>query len=157
MLLRINCCLFLCYVQGLSLEKTLLAHQSSNLRNFVIRGVGGPIKKHTRSTANILVYYKIRHEAKAAYNQNTIKSLKTYNILKSQINNNIYKFKLIVNSYASNFNPIESGMFQTVNDPGEGGFKSAPPPLHDIIHVHFTRCFRHVPIRIFQKFAILTI
>ena len=29
--------------------------------------------------------------------------------------------------------------------------------LHHIIHVHFTRCFRHVPIGIFQKFAILTI
>ena len=32
---------------------------------------------------NSLVYYKIRNEAKAAYNQNTIKSLKTYNIIKS--------------------------------------------------------------------------
>ena len=30
-----------------------------------------------------LVYYKIRHEAKTAYGQNTIKSLKTYNIIKS--------------------------------------------------------------------------
>ena len=30
-----------------------------------------------------LVYYKIRHEAKTAYSQNTIKSLKTYNIIKS--------------------------------------------------------------------------
>ena len=50
---------------------------------------------------------------------------------------------------------------------GGGGFKSPPPPpynlenycvnLHHIIHVHFTRCFRHVPIGIFQKFAILTI
>ena len=26
------------------------------------------------------------------------------------------------------FNPIRSGLFQTVNDPGGGGFKS-PPPL----------------------------
>ena len=32
---------------------------------------------------NSLVYYKIRHEAKTAYSQNTIKSLKTYNIIKS--------------------------------------------------------------------------
>ena len=31
----------------------------------------------------LLVYYKIRHEAKTAYSQNTIKSLKTYNIIKS--------------------------------------------------------------------------
>ena len=28
--------------------------------------------------------------------------------------------------------------------------------LHHIIHVHFTRRFRHAPIGIFQKFAILT-
>ena len=64
----------------------------------------------------------------------------------------------------------------TLSDPGYfrqltirgGGFKKPPPPpppdlenccvnLHHIIHVHFTRCFRHVPIGIFQKFAILTI
>ena len=63
------------------------------------------------------------------------------------------------------FNPIRSGLFQTANDPGGWGFKPLPPydlknycvNLHDIIHVHFTRCFRHVPIGIFQKFAILTI
>ena len=30
-----------------------------------------------------LVYYKIRHEAKTAYSQYTIQSLKTYNIIKS--------------------------------------------------------------------------
>ena len=30
-----------------------------------------------------LVYYKIRHEAKTAYSQNAIKSLKAYNIIKS--------------------------------------------------------------------------
>ena len=62
-------------------------------------------------------------------------------------------------------NPIRSGLFQTVNDPGGGALK-APPPydlenycvnLHHIIHVNFTRCFSHDPIRIFQKFAILTI
>ena len=61
-------------------------------------------------------------------------------------------------------NPIRSGLFQTVNDPG--ALKASPPPydlenycvnLHHIIHVHFTRCFRHVPIGIFKKFAILTI
>ena len=56
-------------------------------------------------------------------------------------------------------NPIRSGLFQTVNDPGGGGgFKSPPPPydlenycvnLHHIIHVTFTRCFWHDPIGIF--------
>ena len=30
-----------------------------------------------------IVYYTIRHEAKTAYSQNTIKSLKTYTIIKS--------------------------------------------------------------------------
>ena len=59
------------------------------------------------------------------------------------------------------------GLFQTGNDPGGGGGAlKAPPPhydlenycvnLHHIINVHFTRCFRHLPIGIFQKFAILT-
>ena len=41
-------------------------------------------------------------------------------------------------------NPIRSGLFQTANDPGGGGFKSPPPydlenccvNLHHIIHVH---------------------
>ena len=59
------------------------------------------------------------------------------------------------------FNPIRSGLFQTVNNPGV----KAPPydlenycvNLHHIIHVNFTRCFWHDPIGIFQKFAILTI
>ena len=64
------------------------------------------------------------------------------------------------------FNPIPSGLFGTANDPGGGGLFRSPPPyylenycvnLHHIIHVHFTRCFRHVPIGIFQKFAILAI
>ena len=68
--------------------------------------------------------------------------------------------------WKSFLNPIRSGLFQTVNDPGGGGFKSPPPPYdlenycvnrHHIIHVNFTRCFRHDPIGIFQKFAILTI
>ena len=57
----------------------------------------------------------------------------------------------------------------TLSDPGYfrgGGFKKKAPPydlenccvnLHHIIHVNFTRCFRHDPIEIFQKFAILTI
>ena len=67
-------------------------------------------------------------------------------------------------SNLAKLNPIRSGLFQTVNDPGGGGFKSPPYDLenycvnlHHIIHVNFTRCFRHVPIGIFQKFAILTI
>ena len=55
-------------------------------------------------------------------------------------------------------NPIRSGLFQTANDPEGGGALKPPPPydlenycvnLHHIIHVHFTRCVRHVPIRIF--------
>ena len=60
-------------------------------------------------------------------------------------------------------NPIQSGMlFEKVSDPGGGGYN--PPPAYDlenycinhhhIRHVHFTRCFTHVPVRIF---AILTI
>ena len=62
-------------------------------------------------------------------------------------------------------NPIRSGLFQTVNDPGGGGGALKPPPydlvnycvnLHHIIHVNLTRCFRYDPIGIFQKFAILT-
>ena len=62
-------------------------------------------------------------------------------------------------------NPIRSGLYQTVNDPGGGGGFKNPPydlenyfvNLHHIIHVNFTRCFWHDPIGIFQKFAILTI
>ena len=63
----------------------------------------------------------------------------------------------------------------TLSDPGyfreltiRGGALKAPPPLpydlenycvnlYHIIHVYFTRCFRHDPIGIFQKLAILTI
>ena len=61
----------------------------------------------------------------------------------------------------------------TLSDPGyfrqltiRGGFKSPPPPydlenycvnIHHIIQVNLIRCFRHDPIGIFQKFAILTI
>ena len=67
---------------------------------------------------------------------------------------------------ASYLNPIRSGLFQTVNDPGGGGGALKAPPydlenyhvnLHHIIHVNFTRCFWHDPIGIFLKFAILTI
>ena len=54
------------------------------------------------------------------------------------------------------FNPIRSGLFQTVNDPGGGALKAPPYDLenycvnlHHIIHVNFTRCFRHDPIGIF--------
>ena len=54
-------------------------------------------------------------------------------------------------------NPIRSGLFQTANDPGGGALKALPPydlenycvNLYHFIHVHFTRCFRHVPIGIF--------
>ena len=64
--------------------------------------------------------------------------------------------------YHSDINPIRSGLFKTANDPGGGGGGAlkAPPPhdleiycinLHHIIHVYFTRCFRHVPIGILKK------
>ena len=66
-------------------------------------------------------------------------------------------------SKAYRINSIRSGLFQTVND--RGGALNPPSydlenncvNLHHIIHVDFTRCFKHDPIRIFQKFAILTI
>ena len=59
----------------------------------------------------------------------------------------------------TSLNPIRSGLFQTVNDPGGGGadLENYCVNLHHIIHVNFTRCFWHDPIGIFQKFAILTI
>ena len=41
------------------------------------------------SLVYIINNYKIRHETKAAYSQNTIKSLKTYNIIKSHA---VHKF-----------------------------------------------------------------
>ena len=50
-------------------------------------------------------------------------------------------------------------MFQTANDPGGGGGWGAFPydlenffiNFHDIILVHFTRCFRHVLIGLFKN------
>ena len=81
-----------------------------------------------------------------------------------------YSSQLYINTHFLHFahqNTI-SRFALTLSDPGyfkqltiRGGALKAPPPhcvnLHHIIHVHFTRCFRHVPIGIFQKFAILTI
>ena len=60
------------------------------------------------------------------------------------------------------------GCFRQLTIGGGGAaLKSTPPPyydfenyninLHHIINVHFTRCFRQVPVENFQKFAILTI
>ena len=87
----------------------------------------------------------------------------TYIIIYPLTNNNCNSV-LLCSNFSNHFpvfcvNPIRSGLFQTV--------KSTPPPpydlenycvnLHHIIHVNFTRCFRHDPIGIFQKFAILTI
>ena len=52
------------------------------------------------------------------------------------------------------------GYFRQLTIRGWGALKAPPPPydlenycvnLHHIIYVHFTRCFRHVPIRIFSK------
>ena len=65
-------------------------------------------------------------------------------------------------------NPIRSGVFQRANNPVGGGALKAPPPTphdlenycinpHHIIRVHFTRCFRRVLIKNFQKFTIVTI
>ena len=60
----------------------------------------------------------------------------------------------------------DPGYFRQLTIQGGGGALKDPLPydleiycvnLHDIIHVHFTRCFRHVSIGIFQKFATLTI
>ena len=89
-------------------------------------------------------------------------------MLKPIFDKDVYFFskKIIYCAKGGDFNPIRSGLFQTVNDPVGEGFKSPPPPydlenycvnLHHIIHVNFTRYFRHDPIGIFQKFANLTI
>ena len=63
----------------------------------------------------------------------------------------------------------DPGYFRQLTIRGGEALKAHPPPpppydlenycvnLHHIIHVNFTRCFRHDPIGIFQKFAILTI
>ena len=60
---------------------------------------------------------------------------------------------------------LTAGVFEKVNDPGGGSVLKAPPydlancciNHHYIIHAHFTRCLTHVPVGIFQKFAILKI
>ena len=58
----------------------------------------------------------------------------------------------LIRQVSPDFNPIRSGVFQIASDS-----RNIYINLCHIIHVHFTRCFRHVPIRIFLKFAILTI
>ena len=73
----------------------------------------------------------------------------------------------VILNYGTCFTLSDPGYFKhlTIRG-GGGGFKSRRPPLrsrksfvnlHHIIHVHFTRCFRHVPIGFFFKFAIFTI
>ena len=80
---------------------------------------------------------------------------------------------LIDNIFTNNIDEAStSGILLTLSDPGyfrqltiRGGALKAPPydlenycvNLHHIIYVNFTRCFWHDPIRIFQKFAILTV
>ena len=111
------------------------------------------------------------------FNKKKLKKAKwlTNGILKSiNIKDKMYKIlakrdnvnEAAYTNLKAEFNPIQSGLFQTVNDPGgRGGFKPPPPydlenhcvSLHHIIHANFTKCFRHVKIGIFQKFAILTI
>ena len=59
-----------------------------------------------------------------------------------------------INEMSQHLNPIRSGLFET---PPHYDLENYCVNLHHIIHLHFTRCFRHVPIGIFQKFAILTI
>ena len=63
----------------------------------------------------------------------------------------------------------DPGYFRQLTIRGGGALKAPHPPpppydlenycvnLHHIIHVHFTRYFGHVPIGIFQIFAILAI
>ena len=56
-----------------------------------------------------------------------------FNILlynNTTLNNTIIIRVVFISSDIFNINPIRSGLFQTVNDPGGGGsFKSPPPPL----------------------------
>ena len=63
----------------------------------------------------------------------------------------------------NHFNPMRPGYFRQLTIRGGGALK-APPPLRSrkllsqsLPHHTCARCFRHVPIGIFQKFAILTI
>ena len=76
------------------------------------------------------------------------------------VDDNIPNFEALLRNKVFPFNPIRSGLFQTANDRGGGGSLKAPPPydlenycvnLHHIIHVNFTRCFRHDPIENFSK------
>ena len=57
----------------------------------------------------------------------------------------------ILNPTATTINPIRSGLFQTANDPGASSLYDLENYFvnrHHIIHVHFTKCFGHVPIKI---------
>ena len=77
---------------------------------------------------------------------------------------------MVNNKHANNENFIltlsDPGYFRQLTIRGGGELLKPPPPydlenycvnLHHIIHVNFTRCFRHDLIEIFPKFAILTI
>ena len=63
------------------------------------------------------------------------------------------------------FNPIRSGLFQTVNDPGGGGALKAPPTISKTIMSIFTisymwilpGVFGMIQLEFLKKFAILTI
>ena len=81
------------------------------------------------------------------------------------INHMLYADDICIVSLSSSglqhlLNPIRSGLFHTVNDPGGGGGAFKAPPydlenycvnLHHIMHVNFTRCFWHDPIGIFKN------
>ena len=110
--------------------------------------------------SKIMIVGKDKNDDKFKLGQMPLQKTDKYKYLGVTLNNK--------GNLSDHLNLIRSGLFQTVNDPGGGGGGGAlkAPPydlenycvnLHHIIHAHFTRCFRQAPIKIFQKFAILTI
>ena len=79
----------------------------------------------------------------------------------------VYTLYLKIASFViTNLTLSDPSYFRQLTIRGGGALKAPPPPPYDlekycvnllhIIHVNLTRCFRHDPIGIFQKFAILT-